>query len=187
MRPQRGFTLVEVSIVVVLVGVLATVSAMLYRQHRTAAHVAEATGLANGIRAAQEQYKAEIGTYANVSTTETSYYPAPTPGPFKTAWGGACGGNCNVEWTTLHVRPDGPVMYGYATVAGAGGTTLSASLARAAGAPPPAPGMSPPASGPASSTDPFYVVAALGDTDGDGQTSLVIGSSASNDLIVTTE
>ena len=178
----------SVSIVVVLVGVLATVSAMLYRQHRTAAHVAEATGLANGIRAAQEQYKAEIGTYANVSTTETAYYPAASPGPFKTAWGGACGGNCNVEWTTLHVRPDGPVMYGYATVAGAGGTTLSDSLARAAGAPPPSTGMAaPPSSAPPSSTDPFYVVAALGDTDGDGQPSLVIGSSASNDLIVTTE
>ena len=174
-RASRGFTLVEMAIVVVIVGILAVIAVVAYRKLINSAHMSEATHMVNGIRVAQEAYHAETQTYLNVSTALTvgSLYPQQTPTRVKTGWGGPCGW-CNAQWTSLPVHADGSVMYGYATMAG-----------QAGGAPPAPPtvnGTSMNVTFPATTVTDWYVISAFGDVDGNGFYSAVLGQSWTNDV-----
>jgi len=68
-RQNRGFTLVEMMIVVVIIGVLATLAVLGYRQIIQASHVSEATNMVQNIRVAQEAYHSETQQYASVSAS----------------------------------------------------------------------------------------------------------------------
>ena len=177
---RRGFTLIELSVVVVVVGILAVLAILGYRRYTATARSAEAKQVTGGIRMAQEAYKTEKGIYAAVSTNDTSYYPAAVPGKFVTAWGAPCGNCASGDpdgWKRLAVNPAAPVMFGYATVANIGGAGGGAGV----GAPVPAAIM------PLAATDPFYVTVAWGDTDGNGIPCTVTSYSTSNELVVQSE
>ena len=125
----RGFTLIELMIVVVIVGILAALAVVGYRRLVTSSHVSEATNMVQSIRVAQEAYMGETQQYANISATLSSWYPLASPiGNQATAWGGKCT-NCasNMDWSMLPLHVDGPVLFGYATVAG--GPTVTPSPA----------------------------------------------------------
>jgi type IV pilus assembly protein PilA len=175
----RGFTLIEMSLVVVVVAILGVLAILGYRRHVATARSAEAKQVTGGIRMAQEAYKTEKGIYASVSSDDLSYYPASAPGKFATAWGGPCT-NCAAGdpdgWKKLAVAPAAPVMFGYATVANLGGTGGGLSVS----APPSAIGS-------LSATDPFYVTVAWGDTDGNGIPCTVTSYSTSNEIVVKSE
>jgi type IV pilus assembly protein PilA len=120
-RASRGFTLVELMIVVVIVGVLAALAVVGYRRLVTTSHVSEATNMVQAIRVAQESYNSDTMQYANISATLTSYYPQSSPtGILSTAWGAKCTSQCqaNMDWSMLPLHVDGPVLFGYATIAG---------------------------------------------------------------------
>jgi type IV pilus assembly protein PilA len=122
---ERGFTLVEMMVVVIIIAVLATLAVVGYRKLILSSHVSEATNMVQNIRVAQEEYHSETQTYANVSPSLTTYYPSPVPkGNLLTGWGAACDEECNngMDWTMLPVHVDGAVLFGYATVAGPAGT-----------------------------------------------------------------
>ena len=125
-RDARGFTLVEMMIVVAIIAVLAVLAVAGYRKLITSSHTSEATAMVNAIRQAQEEYHSETQVYANVSPSLAAFYPNSTPGMFKTAWGASCS-QCNgapaPQWSDLPVHVDGPVMFGYATTAGVAGST----------------------------------------------------------------
>src|SRR5579883_878501 len=87
---QRGFTLVELGVVVVIVSILAMLAVVAYRRLVSSSHTAEATHMIQAIRVAQEAFHAETQQYANIDKDMTQTYPASAPGRFKTAWGGAC-------------------------------------------------------------------------------------------------
>jgi prepilin-type N-terminal cleavage/methylation domain-containing protein len=196
-RGGRGFTLVEVSIVVVAVGILAAIAMVIFIRHRRTVRMTEAKNLISMIKAEQETYRAERGTYAGISNSADSFYPAANPGKFATAWGGPCK-NCKDPqgWAKLPVDPHGPVMYGYATIAGVG---ASVSLAPKPddddsninnNSKPDDDDSQEPGGNSCTQiapTQPWFLTKAKGDTDGDGVASTVLALSCSNQLIVTNE
>ena len=123
----RGFTLIEMMVVVIIVSVLAMLAIVGYRRLILSSNVSEANNMVQNIRVAQESYHSETQQYANVSvvtlfngTANTGWYPYSSPnGNTLTAWGAPCT-NCNAgyDWSVLPLHVDGPVKFGYATVSG---------------------------------------------------------------------
>jgi type IV pilus assembly protein PilA len=176
-RRVRGFTLVELMIVVAMVGILATLAVVGYRKLVQASHVSEATGMVQNIRVAQEGYHSETQQYANVSGALNNFYPAAPQYQVVTAWGGPCTAACTggVPWSALPVHVDGPVYFGYATVAGIAGGPAPPAITTETLVLPAAP-----------ATD-WYVIAAEGDLDGTpGQANdtNVYGTSWTNQIFV---
>jgi len=179
-RRERGFTLIEMMIVVIIVGVLAALAVAGYRKLIAASHISEAQNMVHSIRVAQEAYHSETQQYANMSTSipagNAGWYPATTPGKFVTAWGAACTVcTAGMDWTMLPLHVDGPVEFGYATVAGAASTNPTPASVTVNGAAVTFPSPSP--------TD-WFIVAAAGDTDGNGTFCHVYGGSWTNQVFV---
>jgi type IV pilus assembly protein PilA len=171
-RRARGFTLVELSIVVAIVGVLAVIAVVGYRKYVLHSKITEAQQMISAIRIAQEDYRAEKGTYASIGT---NFCPAGAgQSNLKWGWNPACDGG-SARWEILPVHVDGPVQFAYATVAGT--TTMSGN---------------PLGTGwvnwTAATKVPWYVVKAECDLDGDttNKTELV-GSSFQNTIFTQSE
>lgn len=64
---QKGFTLIEIVIVIVIVGVLSVVAVPIYRGYTTKARMTEAKSLTGAIQTAQKVYYAEHGHWYEVS------------------------------------------------------------------------------------------------------------------------
>ncbi|MCK5596630.1 MAG: prepilin-type N-terminal cleavage/methylation domain-containing protein [Candidatus Eisenbacteria sp.] len=69
-RNQRGFTLVELMIVVIIVGILAAVAIPMYQGATERAKASEAVAALGTIRGAMRVYYAEHGTYVGASFTD---------------------------------------------------------------------------------------------------------------------
>jgi len=177
-RPRaRAFSLIEAMIVVAIVGVLAVLAVVAYQRWIRTAYLAEAHDMISNIRAAEESYRAENGTYLNVSAGlgPTFMYPAATPGAFKTPWGGACNWCANANgWSVLTIESKGPLAFGYAVVSDPtplpshitiDGTAISLSNLVA----------------------PWYVVEAIGDINGNGVFTSMYGFSTGGPLLIDNE
>lgn len=163
---SRAFTLAELMAVVAIIGILATIAAVGYRKYINSARASEAVWMVNGIRAAQEAYRAETLTYLNVSGSLNVYYPTNDVGAKKVPWDGT--GAIHDKWRILNVATDGSVLYGYATVAGSPGTITVTGSAFTIDFP--------------EAVEPWYVVQAKGDIDGDGDPSYYLATSFSNEV-----
>lgn len=176
-RGQGGFTLIELMIVVVVVGILATLAVVSYRKMVNASHTAEATQMIQSIRVAQESYRAETGSYAGVSTSlDSTLCPVATILAQKVAWNPSCNGGVGA-WSLLPLHVDGPVLFRYAVVSGHGGDALPSAPTGMASAP----------SFGAAPTQDWFVVSAKGDADGDGTFCTVVGTSWTNSVYVDRE
>jgi len=75
-RPSRaGFTLLELMIVVVIIGVLATVAGQSYKRFSRRARVQEAISLLGDIRIKQENYYQTYHQYVSTGTGDVDFWP----------------------------------------------------------------------------------------------------------------
>jgi len=172
---QRGFTLTELMVVVVIVSVLATLAAYGVRKYVLAAKATEPIHMVGQIKIQQESWKDEYHAYYDVSASFAAKdaYPG-APDNKKRHWKNSSHPDYS-KWTNLNVQTNEPVQFGYAVQAGPAGGT------------PPSPGavqtnFTWPATG-----EPWYVVKAVGDRNEDGVLALVVGSSFTQELYVENE
>ena len=158
---QRGYTLVEVLITVVIVGILATLATVGVRRYIFSAKTHEAIHMIGNIKTAQESFKDETFRYLSVSTNLNTPYPG-APGKVKYAWWNPSHANY-AKWRMLGAETNAPVQYGYATIAGSGGTVPQPGTAKTMPWP--------------TTSEQWYLVTARADLDGDGTKSIYVGSS----------
>ena len=176
MRPnrhaRRGFTLVELMAVVIIVAVLASLAVYAVRKYVWSAKTTEAYQMINSIRSAQEAYRAETFAYCNVSEGDLGkYWPAQPPLAGKVDWndGGDCATAPCTGFRTLGVVPNSRVQFRYSTVAGAGTVEVRNLEAKGYQLPATAPG-------------PWYVVQAVGDQNADNVLSAFHSTSFTSDV-----
>ncbi len=177
---SRGFTLVELMVVVVIAGVLAVVGLRAMNAHVSASKSIEAVGMVRSIQSAQARYRAVTGVYLDVSSAG-SFYPRTPSGregmdrvAFFYPVGGAAPAD-NARWLELNPTVAGPVQFGYMTRAGLPGTSLPPLQIAVSGFSASTP------------TDLWYFVEAIGDTDGDEVLSHFVATSFSDTVFFENE
>lgn len=182
---RRGFTLVELMVVVAMIGVLAAIAIVGYRKYTAAAGTSEALAVIQGIRNAEETYKAETLVYLSCSCggataagcpgggSLSNWYPMTTPGPQKWAWDNPANGD-QPCWQALNVVTDGPVRFGYSVIADTQGPVVANGMLVN-----PSPAIVFP-----NTAEPWYVIQAGGDRDGDSTLALLFASSFQADVYV---
>ena len=173
---ERGFTLTELMVVVVITGLLAALGFASLRSQVNAAWSAEAISTVQAIRGAQERWRTEYMMYADVSTNGLWYPGNPRTDPMQQrpffSAPGTSPHTDGEDWLALRPAVSGPARFGYLTNAGVAGQLMTV---------PSDPGSSitwpvPP--------DNWYVIQAFGDTDGDGVFSYYRASSLNGDVFV---
>jgi len=150
-RSNPGFTIIELMIVVLILGVLAAIAIPSFTVYVHRARMAESVSFLADIKQRQESYRAEFGQFADVSNGNlTNYTPASLPsGGGKVGWPAS---TTIPNWVQLGADLDSATRFQYSVIAGIPGGT-------------PAPGVyNIPA------TDFWFVGQANGDLDGDGDT-----------------
>lgn len=176
---NKGFTLVEVMIVVVIIAVLGTLAVYGVNKYIASAQTSEATAVLNSIRGAQEVYRQDTFLYLDVSAGDfANLHPSAVPGDFKRNWAGdGDSPTTSANFRELGVEVNGPVHYSYGCVAGRSGEWPEPPTNKSKAA----------FNFPANANEPFYVAVAKGDLDGDGLFSWVLTHSLSNELYLEDE
>lgn len=171
MRSSRGFSLIELMIVVALIMILATIAAGSWRRYVARVRVTEVSAMFAEFRAKEEAYRAEFGTYLSVNANENVLYPCldQSREPFPKDWAGGgvaapspaggCANNFPALFgrTGLGVTPFRPQLYcAYSVIAGSANTVAPAATVRVISAL----GGTP--------TTPWWAAVALCDSDGWG-------------------
>jgi type IV pilus assembly protein PilA len=178
----RGFTLVELLAVVAMIGVLAALAVVGYRKQMNSAAAAEAAAVIQGIRGAEEAYRAEMLVYLGCSGCGAPAGCPPGAGSLSSYYPTATSGNARYHWIQpghpdfacfrlLNVTTDGPVRFGYAVVAGLPHTITAAPT-----------GFASPPVWPSTVAQPWFVIQARGDRDEDGVPALFLASSLRGEI-----
>jgi prepilin-type N-terminal cleavage/methylation domain-containing protein len=112
---RKGFTLVELAVVIVIIGVLAAFGVPRFMNAVEKAKAAEAFAYLAAIRDAQERYQAQNGTYATDLTALDIQIPAPTYFSVGTVVAGATS-NLQSSWSLTMTRSGASAGYAAYTV-----------------------------------------------------------------------
>ena len=167
-RRRRGYTLVELLVVVAMVGILSALAMVGYGKWLDYARISETKDLVQHVMLSQKLYHDETSGYLNCSSSLTDYYPA-APDDHKRAFHNPAHSSYAC-WTLLNTEVDAPVYVAMAVVAGVGGDV------------PPQPSTNQAFTW-AVTTRPWYVVQATADVDADGVQAVFVGSSFSPNTI----
>jgi len=127
-RKPTGFTLVELMIVVVILGVLAAIAVPVFLAPYHYSKTAEVQALLRDIAAKEEAYKSEFGQYLNVSGAMDFSARRPATAPRNdfgyVAWNPGSDA-IDLAWKQLGFAPQGAVRFGYVVIAGLPGVAAS--------------------------------------------------------------
>jgi len=114
-KSRQGFTLVELAVVIVIIGVLAAFGVPRFLKSVERSKAAEAFGYLSAVRGAQERYQSQNGTYASDITTLDLVMAAPK---YFTVGAPAAGGSGSLQdsWTLTLTRAGASAGYGAYTV-----------------------------------------------------------------------
>jgi prepilin-type N-terminal cleavage/methylation domain-containing protein len=104
-RPRNGFTLVELAVVIVIIGVLAAFGVPRFIKSVEKSKASESFEYLASVRTAQERYQAQYGTYAtnvtdlDIKSAAPKYFAVPLV--FTASSGGSSIENC---WTLTLTR-----------------------------------------------------------------------------------
>ena len=134
LRGHKGFTLIELMIVVAIIGILAAIAIPNFLQYQLKSRQSEAKTNLQAIKTSEVSFQAERGCYvgmtaegvaapaAGVKTAPFTWGAGLPPSPAATNWCAAVGGVFTGWFNDIGFRPTGNVNYRY----GVDGTTVAA-------------------------------------------------------------
>ena len=110
-RGRQGFTLVELAVVIIIIGVLAAFGVPRFLDSVERSKAAEAFNFQSAVRAAQERYQVRQGTYADDLATLDIQMPTPKYFSVGTPEAGSTG-DLEDSWTLTLTRSGTAGGYG---------------------------------------------------------------------------
>ena len=160
-------------VVVAIVGALATLAVYGMRKYIFASKAAEPIHMIGQMKTAQESWREEFHAYYDVSSSITAYYPAD-PDNKKRHWTNQSHADWG-KWQHFPVTTPNPVYFGYAIVAGGPGGT------------PPSPATAQTFNWPNPTTEPWYVIQAVGNFDEDDVYSRFVSARVTHEIYAENE
>lgn len=158
---------------VAILGILTAMAVAGIRAQMADAATTEATAMIQGIRRAQESFRAENGGYYDVSANLTEWYPMSTPNDQMYQWHNTAHAKYT-RWRRLNVTARDRTRYGFACTAGRAGTQPDTPTVVQGFVPPTA----------VQQIEPWYVIQARGDVDGDGNPTHFVATSFTGEVVI---